>query len=608
LSAIVPAEVSFRDGALYSEQFGDVYFSLAGALEESRHVFLRGNGLPARFGDQPVFTIAELGFGCGLNFLATCQAWGAHAGAGARLHFISVEKHPFRKTDLARVHEAWPQLRDWSQALLVDYPPLLPGFHRLHLHGGRIALTLLFGEASQLLPELEARADAFFLDGFAPAKNPQMWTPALFVELRRLAARGATAASYSVAGAVRRALSQAGFTVEKRPGFGRKREMLIARIDRGTAGDRPRSRTAVVVGAGIAGASCALALARCGFDVQVLEAARQPAQGASANPAGLVRPFVTLERGARDRFSWAAFGYAVRHYAALSAIDPALWARSGVLQLARDAAHLRKLERALAELRLPAELARPVDSKEGARLCGAPVAGAGVWLGEAGWLRAARACAATFSCAGPRVQLRTGATVAVLDRRDGMVVVRDAAGGVLAESPHVVLANGYRAAALDAGNRLALRAVRGQVSLLPACLPSLRAPVCREGYVTPAFDGAHVVGATYQEEAKQTAARAEDHAANLARARSMLPGAFVDVDAGSLRSWVGLRCVSRDRRPVLGELSPGIHACLALGSRGFTWAPLAAELVACMIAQAPWPIERRVATALSPSRFFPSER
>ena len=259
---IVPAQISFRGHALFSEQFGDVYFSLDGGIEETRHVFLAGNALPERFAGKRMFTVVELGFGSGLNFLTTWQLFREHAPPEARLHFVSVEKHPFRAPDLELVHRAWPPFGDLSAALLANYPPLLSGFHRLHLDSGRVTLTLLFGDALESLRELEASADAFFLDGFAPSRNPGMWSPELFAELRRLAAPGATAATYSVAGSVRRALTQAGFTTGKRPGFGRKREMLVARIDAAKPIRAALDRRVAVVGAGIAGASCALALAR----------------------------------------------------------------------------------------------------------------------------------------------------------------------------------------------------------------------------------------------------------------------------------------------------------------------------------------------------------
>jgi len=233
---IVPAQPSFLpDGSLYSPQFEDIYASKAGALEQAAHVFLAGNGLPERWRNRRNFVIVETGFGAGLNFLATWAAWRETAAPGARLHFISAEKHPFRRTDLRRVLGAWPALTRLAGSLIDAYPALIPGFHRVHFDAGSVTLTLLFGEAADSLRQLEARADAFYLDGFAPSKNPAMWSDGVWRELGRLAGPDATAATYTVAGVVREGLATAGFSVERHAGFGPKREMLVARFARGRA-------------------------------------------------------------------------------------------------------------------------------------------------------------------------------------------------------------------------------------------------------------------------------------------------------------------------------------------------------------------------------------
>ncbi|MBL8541652.1 MAG: tRNA (5-methylaminomethyl-2-thiouridine)(34)-methyltransferase MnmD, partial [Betaproteobacteria bacterium] len=175
--AVEPASLRLReDGVPYSERFQDVYFSAAGGLAETRHTFLLGNGLPERWTRAERFTIIECGFGTGLNFLATWQAWRSSAPAAARLHYVAVEKHPLSRADLERAAASWSELAVLSRALREVYPPAVPGFHRLHFDRDRVALTLLFGDAATMLAQLDARADAFFLDGFAPSKNPEMWT------------------------------------------------------------------------------------------------------------------------------------------------------------------------------------------------------------------------------------------------------------------------------------------------------------------------------------------------------------------------------------------------------------------------------------------------
>lgn len=599
---IVPATVSMRDGAPYSAQYGDVYFSVEGGIAETRHVFLSGNELPGRWRNCSRFTIVETGFGAGLNFLATWQAFRESAPPDALLHYVSVEKHPLRAGDLGRLQTQWPQFRELAEALLDAWPPLMPGFHRLHFEAGRVSLTLLFGDALEMLSELDASADAFYLDGFAPARNPEMWSPALCTQLARLANPGATVTTYSVAGTVKRALAQAGFAVEKRPGYARKREMLSARFPGNWhAAPMPATRVAVI-GAGIAGTSVALALARSGLAVDLYEEMSAPARATSANPAGLVRPFLSLEQGARNRFTWAAHAYAVRHYDALAHMADGMWDRSGVLQLPRDSAHGDKLQRALAQSAHAVAQAAWVNENEAAELTGAQIAGPGVWFADAGRLSGRAACSGALRAAGERISLHASTRILDIEAGADGFLLRGADNATVAGADRVVFANGYRARQFSMCAGVELRPVRGQLTLIPQRMPGLRAPVCREGYVTPAIDGWHIAGATYDEGAADASVRAGDDTANIARVQGMLPGAFDMVDPASVQSWAGVRCASRDRSPLLGPLALGVYAMLALGSRGFTWAPLAAELVAAQVAGAPLPVERELSAGLSVRR------
>ncbi|MGD8790293.1 MAG: tRNA (5-methylaminomethyl-2-thiouridine)(34)-methyltransferase MnmD, partial [Burkholderiales bacterium] len=368
---IRPASVDFRNGALYSSGFGDIYHSIDGAIEEARHVFLGGNGLPHRWCEVADFTIVETGFGCGLNFLTTWDAL-RQSGEPCRLHFVSVEKHPFAREDLAQVLAAWPRLGALSDQLLAAYPPLIRGFHRLHFDEGRVSLTLLFGDVVTMLGELGARANAFYLDGFAPARNPDMWSDDLFQQVRRIAAAGATAATYSSASMVRAGLQSAGFETRKAPGFGRKRDMITGQQP-GEASRRKTGRKAIVIGAGIAGASCAFALARKGIEVELIDREATAGSGSSFNPAAVVRPFLSLDPGIRNRFGIAAFVYAVRLYRELALRTSCGWHETGVLQLAKDSAQRDKLLRAVGMAALPPDLVRLVDARQAGELCGVPV-------------------------------------------------------------------------------------------------------------------------------------------------------------------------------------------------------------------------------------------
>ncbi|MDO9450809.1 MAG: FAD-dependent 5-carboxymethylaminomethyl-2-thiouridine(34) oxidoreductase MnmC [Rugosibacter sp.] len=229
--SLVPAVLATTcDGTPFSVAYDDLYHSAHGGLAQSRHVFIHGNDLPSRWQhavqhNNP-FVIAETGFGLGLNFLATWQAWQI-AGQPCRLHFVSFEKHPFSRKDLARALAGFAELEMLVSQLINQWPPLVNGFHRLHFENSQVTLTLIFGDAQTQLPRLVARLDALYLDGFAPAKNPELWSPALLATFTRLCHPSATLATWSVAGELRRTLETLGWMLARRPGFGNKREMLV---------------------------------------------------------------------------------------------------------------------------------------------------------------------------------------------------------------------------------------------------------------------------------------------------------------------------------------------------------------------------------------------
>ena len=228
-AAVVAGALGFdTEGVACSVLYGDRYHPRHGALAQASHVFLGGNGLPDRWQGRERFVVLETGFGLGNNFLATWHAWRDDPQRCARLHFVSIEKHPLTAADLRRAHAASP-LIELAADLIRAWPPLTPNLHRLAFDGGRVELLLALGDVADWLPEIVAPVDAFFLDGFAPDRNPAMWEPRVFKALARLAAPGATAATWSVAGAVRAGLAAAGFEVRTAPGSGGKREITLAR-------------------------------------------------------------------------------------------------------------------------------------------------------------------------------------------------------------------------------------------------------------------------------------------------------------------------------------------------------------------------------------------
>ena len=597
---IVPAEPAFAtDGTPYSPAFGDVYHSASGGLEQARHVFIQGNGLfgdAARWRGRDSFVILETGFGLGLNFLATWQAWRDDPARPRRLHFVSIEKHPFRRDDLARLLARWPELAASAAQLAAAWPTLVPGLHRLHFEDGRVALTLALGDAGDLLPQLTLAADALYLDGFAPAKNPELWSDAVAHQLAALAAPGATLATWTVLEDVMARLAAAGFALEKRPGFGTKRYMLAGRKPCTAGVSAPRERRVAVLGAGAAGSAAAQRLAARGFEVTVFEHASSPAQGASGNTAGVFRPLPSVDDSGMARMLRAAFLYGRRHIAAL---DGVRHDACGVLHIARDAKHEATQRRIIAEQAPPPELVRFVERDEAAKLAGWPVAKGGWWFAGGGWIAPPSLCCANLV----GIDVRFGGAVNSLERGGDGWRLLAADGRVVAEAPLVVLAN-----AVDAKRMFAdfpLRVGRGMVSHLPElAVPPFHIVATRMGYVTPAIDGIHCVGATLTADDSEAAPRLDDHIENLLRLDMTLPGYGREIDPGQLAGRVGFRPISPDRLPLVGALEQeGLWTLNGFGARGLVWASLCAELLASQIAGEPLPVEADLVAALAPGRF-----
>ena len=576
---LIPARLEFAaDGTPWSEEFGDVYHSAAGGPAQARHVFLAGNRLPERWAGRERFVILETGFGFGLNFLATWQAWRRDPARCGRLHFVSVEKHPFTLSNLRVLHSRYPEFEDEAAQLHACWPMLVPGAHRLELDAGRVVLTLLFSDI-KLLRELRLAADAIYLDGFSPARNPDMWSHALLRAVSRLAGPGATAATWSVAAPVRAALESAGFAVEKSAGFGSKREMLLARYIRKANSVSTHGRNAVVIGAGLAGAAICERLCARGWQVRLMERHAIPAQEASGNHAGSFHPLVTPDDSVFARLTRAAFSNCLKRWPLLENLR---WDRCGVLQLARDAKDEASQRASIAALALPAEYAQYVTREEASAHAGVPVEAAGLWFPEAGWIRPQSLVNAQLAACGERLERIFNAEVKTLEK-DATVILATA-GDALSPIPHA-----------------RLRRVRGQLTYIPAeAIEPPHAVVLRGGMVLPPVDGLCVVGASFDLDDADPAPRASSHAGNLERLERIIS---VKTKPQPLEGRVAFRIVAPDRLPLVGELAEGVYGALAYGSRGLLWAALAAEVLASELEGEPMPIEGTLLDALDPARF-----
>jgi tRNA 5-methylaminomethyl-2-thiouridine biosynthesis bifunctional protein len=598
---LTPAHISQREGTPYAPEFGDVYHTASGGLEQARQVFMAGTGLPERWHGSDTFTVLEIGFGLGLNFLATWQAWRTSPNRGRRLHFVSVEKHPLTVSDLAQQLAVYPDLSLVSGELVAAWPLLVPGCHRLHFEDGTVTLTLLFGDVHDL-DQLSLQANAIFLDGFSPAKNPAMWSPRVMQILARKAAPDTRLATWSVAGEVRRGLESAGFAVEKRPGFGGKREMLTARLACSPELYRPTLRSVAVIGAGLAGTGITQRLAERGMRITLFDTHPQPAQEASGNPVGVFRPLFSRDDNRAARFSRAAFCYAMHHWdrLALFSHNPH-WLSCGVVQIARDESEASKWGETLAEY--PAQYIKSLAADEISKLTGIDVSQDGYHVPLGGWMSPPSLCAAQIASHPERIDIHLNTTVTKLEHgASGWLLTLDTQSTPMAFDA-VILANANQATRF--APTLPLRPVRGQLSYLPeGSIPDLRQVIAREGYVTPAVDGIHVLGASYDLDDTSVEPSVASHASNLQRLSGLLPDCEAKFSSYALEGRVAFRATTSDRLPIIGELEPGLFAFTGLGSRGIVWSALGAELLACLITGEPLPVESDLVAAISPTRFL----
>ena len=632
-----------------SRAFSDVYFSTESGLAETRHVFLVQNDLHNRFSTLAAdgrLVIGETGFGTGLNFLCAWQLFEECAPAGARLHFVSVEKFPLSRSDLQRALALWPELSAFATQLLDQYAAVHEGFQRLVFDSGRVTLTLLIGDALQMLPQLDGHIDAWFLDGFAPAKNPEMWTPELFAELARLCAPAATLGTFTSTGWVRRALNAAGFKMKRVPGIGHKWEVLrgsfIAWPEEVAKPSRPApwfarpafvpdARKALVIGAGLAGCATAHSLAVRGWQVSVLERHAGPAQEASGNPQGVLYLKLSAHGTALSQMILSGFGHTRRWLERLQrGID---WDNCGVLQLAFDDKEAKR-QAQLAQA-FPDDLLHVLDREAAEAHSGIALKSGGLFFPDGGWVHPPALCAAQL--AHSNIEVMGHRAVVELRRVEGLWQAWDN-GELIDSAPVVVLAGAADIKHFPHSAALPLKRIRGQITRLPQTDASaaLGTVVCAEGYVAPPRLGEHTLGASFDFHSDDLTPSAADHLGNLQLLQEISEDLAERLGAGALAAEqlegrAAFRCTSPDYLPIVGPLaerSAFVEAYAALGrdarqvpdvpcpwldglyinsghgSRGLITAPLSGELIAAWLDNEPLPLPRSVAEACHPNRFM----
>lgn len=658
LPSTLPATLTWRNNQPWSAVHGDRYCSDAGGLEEKHHVFVEGNDLPRRFARlaaDSTFIIAELGFGLGLAFLATLACWRQQsacwrqqAPASARLHFFSFERYPLSHTELQSALQQFPSLSRLADELLQHWPQGNGGWHTLPFDD-QVSLTLIIGDANQELAHCSFHADAWFLDGFAPEHNPELWQASLMQMLAQRSHASTTLSSYCVQRQIREHLQQAGFSIDKNKGYGRKRDMLHGQLitppprmtqstmtqsimTRPTMLSAPlhpvthaenKSGSIAVIGAGLAGSWAARLLAERGYQVQVFER-QHIASGGSGNIMGLLSPPLLAGDDPQACFTRTAFHFALQ---AMQRYAPQLMQQAGALHLTDDDNSRQRLQKMLASGHWQQ------DSMQ--------MQANGLMVHCAGHIAPKVLCQHLLQH--PNIRLHEHSSIQQLIREDGKVWQLHTENNDSFSADSVILANAIDALQLNinnGGQQYVLLAdarfsrIRGTTAVhdRPA---AVRHGLCGNGYLLPVSDNGHartLVGATFSPDIAHLDDMAEDDAILCEKLQTLLQasGQTLASVAPAISKRSAFRTMTHDHLPVIGAavdetgfteifsglrdgkrlpdipcpVLPGLYLSLGHGAHGLCYTPIAGETLARLINNEAMIMNGDAWTAIHPARFL----
>jgi len=638
-----------------SDKFDDVYFSNQDGLAETHYVFLEGNQLWERWVhyQEAHFVIAETGFGTGLNFFAVttlfrefCQK---HPDSPLkRLYFISFEKYPLLLDALQQAHLAYPQFSRLAQHLQQHWLNPIQGCYRFHFN--EITLDLWFGDVAENLPQLgdymSDKIDAWFLDGFAPSKNPDMWNEQLYQQMFRFTKPQGTFATFTAASAVRKGLENAGFNIKKRKGFGKKRECLSGQKtqEKPTALSAPwfhsqpanlKEQDIAIIGGGIASLCTAISLVKRGAKITIYCEDEQTALNASGNKQGAFYPQLSDDNERNIRFYIHAFAYG--HQFLQWAIQQQIEFEHefcGVALCAYNEKTESKLNK-IADLNLPSDLYQSLNQSELSEKVGLPLPFGGGFIPQGAWLAPRQLVQHAFAFLEKQgVQIKTSQKVIALSQTKNGWQITTAENETFCHEV-VVLANGHKLTEFEQTQKLPLYPVRGQVSQIPTSenLLKLKTVLCYDGYLTPADQAktSHCIGASHVRDNATREFSLTEQQENQQKIQQNIPEEWTkEVDTSGNLARIGVRCSVRDLTPMMGavphfptqqvqyqnlfnlrrrkqpieqaENYPNLYLIGALGSRGLTSAPFLGETLASLIYGEPLPMSEDLIHNLMPNR------
>jgi len=601
IEPLLPADVAVEDRqgspCLVSRRFSDIYFAIADGLAETRLVFIEGNHLAERLPGRRHFTIAETGFGTGLNFLATLALIADMGRAAPRLTYIATELAPLDGEMIAKALASFPELALHRDALISRLPPRWPGRHRMLFHGGNVVLELLYGDSATMIRQAGFQADAWFLDGFAPAQNPEMWGDDLFSLIASRTAEKGTLASFTSAGHFRRGLESAGFSVQRLKGYGTKRHRITAEFNGKSASLTSQSGHVAVIGAGIAGASVAAGLKRRGYDVTVLGSGDGVADGASGNRIAVQAPRLTATDTFQARLSLTGYGYARR----LARETGTSVADKTILYAWNEREQIRQEK--ITALGWPETVFRLVDTNTAGEITGHETHLGGMLFPEGGTVIPHQ----LVRCLLDGVTLRCGMVVRSMTKQLSGWRIDTDAGPVTCDIAVLAMGAGLPLVSCpQSGSLPRFQVTAGHVSYLPetALSPPLSG-MSFGGYMAAMKEGGTALGASFDHHDPALPIPqldASHHKSNL----ELLPIRMMASPDPDSHDWDGrtsLRLASPDRQPLAGKIDETLFVLTALGARGMVTGPLLGEFIASRIAGEPSPLDTGMEAVVDPLRF-----
>ncbi|MFV9615732.1 MAG: bifunctional tRNA (5-methylaminomethyl-2-thiouridine)(34)-methyltransferase MnmD/FAD-dependent 5-carboxymethylaminomethyl-2-thiouridine(34) oxidoreductase MnmC, partial [Gammaproteobacteria bacterium] len=634
----------WRDGQPYSELFDDIYYSSSeseaiSGESEFQHVFFKHNGLPERWQGRNDFVIAELGFGSGLNCLLTIREWLKHCAEcneEKTLHYVAIEKYPLSAENIVDLISQYSALKPFCDELVENYPPAIEATHSRSLFDNRVVIHFKFMDVYDALADYKLNVDAWYLDGFSPAKNPAMWSPELFLSIAKNSSNGATCSTYTSAGFVKRNLQKAGFVVNKVSGYGKKREMLVAELDvallnNSTTSSRkykdkpwfelPQPMTAsiknaTIVGAGIAGLSLAYALVQRGWLVTIIDKQGDNQKQASSNPAPIVYPRLSINNDVDTEFFTAAYCYALYVFKSLQKKSQRrFWFDDGLLQLMDK----KRITQIIQKFQFNSDFISIVDGLINESVADREEEQVTVHYSSAGVVLPALLSDVLTSECGSKLNIIDAEVTHITYDGKKWQCLSDSL--LIKENEILIIANGMAINDLGLLLKFPLEVIRGQVIELNERQEShqIKKTLNADVHITPLINRKHYLGASYNRNSMNVEVSQKDNRALLESLNKIYPGIFKEDDVCD--TWVGFRTLSKDRVPIVGAVADesffnkeyadirhgnttktyqsasylnGLYISAAHGSRGFTSSFLSAEIVAALINGEPNPVSKRV--------------